>query len=82
MSNDNEHEHQEGEFIKLDGSMGVGDNALFTVITKDDVHGDREETYQFPYALINFNTLEKFMGLKFIQGYKVLRQDKLKEEGS
>jgi len=62
------------EIIKLDGSMGLGENALFTVITKDDVLGDKEETFVFPYSLINFDILAKFLTLRCISGYKVVRQ--------
>jgi hypothetical protein len=63
-------EHEE---IKLDGSVGTGDTALLTLITKDDVEGQREETFQFPYALIDFSMLAKFSMFKLIMGYKVIR---------
>jgi hypothetical protein len=65
--------------FKLDGSMGVGENALLTLIVKDDVEGDIETAYQFPYALINFGSLNTALAYKFIMGYKVLRQDKVSQ---
>ena len=61
------------EEVKLDGSMGTGDTALLTLITKDDVEGEREETFQFPYALIDFGMLAKFSMFRLIMGYKVIR---------
>lgn len=64
--------NHEGE-MKLDGSVGTGDTALLTLITKDDVEGRREETFQFPYALIDFATLNKFSMFKLILGYKIER---------
>ena len=64
--------NHEGE-IKLDGSVGTGDTALLTLITKDDIEGQREETFQFPYALIDFSMLAKFSMFKLIMGYKVIR---------
>jgi hypothetical protein len=75
-----EHEHEQHEHIKLDGSMGVGGNALLTIITKDDLHGEREETYQFPFALINFSTLNTCLAYNFLRGFKIVRQEKVKEE--
>jgi hypothetical protein len=74
-------QNEEMEIIKLDGSMGLGENALFTVITKDDVLGDKEETFVFPYALINFDILAKFLTLRCISGYKVVRQPAPPKEG-
>jgi hypothetical protein len=70
MACDNCGGHEE---IKLDGSVGTGDTALLTLITKDDVEGQREETFQFPYALIDFSMLAKFSMFKLIMGYKVIR---------
>ena len=66
--------------FKLDGSMGVGENALLTIITKDEMAGgEKEETYQFPYALINFGSLNTALAYKFLMGYKILRQDKVEK---
>lgn len=64
--------NREGE-MKLDGSIGTGDTALLTLITKDDIEGQREETFEFPYALIDFNMLSKFSLFKLIMGYKIVR---------
>ena len=66
------------EKIKLDGSMGTGDTALLTLVTKDDIEGQREETFEFPYALIDFNMLNKFSMFNLILGYKIIRIPKNK----
>ena len=67
--------------IKLDGSVGTGDTALLTLITKDDVEGQREETFEFPYALIDFAMLAKFSMFKLILGYKIVRIPKADKPG-
>jgi hypothetical protein len=69
--------NHEGE-VKLDGSMGTGDTALLTLITKDDIEGQREETFEFPYALIDFAMLAKFSLFRLIMGYKIIRIPKNK----
>ena len=68
--------NHEGE-LKLDGSLGTGDTALLTLITKDDVAGEREEVFEFPYALIDFGMLTKFSLYKLILGYKIVRVPKV-----
>ena len=70
--------NHEGE-LKLDGSMGTGDRALLTLITKDDVEGQREETFQFPYALIDQAMLQRFGQFRLILGYKLIRLPKENE---
>ena len=77
---DEHNEETPREYLKLDGSMGVGENALLTIITKDDLHGEREETYQFPFALINFSTLNTCLAYNFLRGFKIVRQEKVKED--
>ena len=62
--------------FKFDGSMGTGDTALLTLITKDDVEGEREETFQFPYALIDQEMLGRFSNFRLILGYKLIRVPK------
>jgi hypothetical protein len=74
-----EHEN-EGEVIKLDGSLGVGDHCLFTLITKDPVEGEKEETFQFPLSLINLPVAEKFVQMNFLLGYKIVRQPKVQAQ--
>ena len=66
------------EKIKLDGSVGTGDTALLTLITKDDIEGQREETFEFPYARIDFAMLNKFSMFSLILGYKIVRIPKNK----
>lgn len=67
--------------IKLDGSLGTGDTALLTLITHDDVQGDVETTFQFPYALIDMGMLNKFSLFKLILGYKIVRVPAPQKDG-
>jgi len=69
----------EGQVIKLDGSLGTGDHVLLTIITTDKVMGEKRETFLLPFALLNFDTLEKFVVLNLINGYEVVRKPKVKE---
>lgn len=62
--------------IKMDGSAGVGDLARLTIMRTDDVQGEIEETFIFPYVLINFTTLQLFDSLRQINGYTVRRMQK------
>jgi hypothetical protein len=71
-----EDDQQPTRIIKLDGSEGTGDNALVTLYTKDEMSGEKKETFQFPYALIDQDMLQKFVSYKLILGYRVLRQPK------
>lgn len=68
-----EHEHEEDQQkIKLDGSLGMGYHAQLTVYTKDEIHGEKEETFIFPYALIDHEMLQKFVTYKLVVGYKLI----------
>lgn len=72
-----DHEEQKQNFIKLNGSIGHGDNALLTVVTRDEATGgDREETFQTPAAFIDWETLTKYFQYKIIIGFKIMRQMK------
>jgi hypothetical protein len=70
----NEHEHK-GKYIKLDGSAGLTDRSILTIITKDPLEGEREETFEFPTALISMQTLNVALQYRFIKGYKLVQQD-------
>lgn len=59
--------------VKTDGSGGVGERAMLTLITHDDVEGTKEETFEFPYALINFQIIQAFCTYRQILGYKLVR---------
>jgi hypothetical protein len=59
--------------VKTDGSGGVGERALLTLVTHDDIEGNKEETFEFPYALINFTILQAFCTFRQIMGYKLVR---------
>lgn len=65
-----------GKGIKLDGSGGVGDLAKLTIFRTDDVQGEVEETFVFPYVLINFQVLQIFASMRQINGYTVKRLPK------
>jgi hypothetical protein len=66
--------------IKLDGTMGIGETSLLTIIVKNELEGgNTETTYQFPFALVNFNSLNVALAYKFIMGYRIERQDKVSQ---
>ena len=65
--------------IKMDGSAGVGDLAKITILRTDDVQGEIEENFVFPYVLVNYTTLQLFASLKQINGYTVKRLPKITE---
>jgi hypothetical protein len=70
-----EHNHEEGQtYIKLDGSMGFKDRSLVTLITKDDVEGEKEETFLFPTLLIDMKNLNAALSVNIVRGYKIVRQ--------
>ena len=66
--------------IRLDGSMGLGPNALLTLISLDKVSGTKEETFEVPYALIDLARLAEYLNLNFILGYRL--EKKLPAEAS
>ena len=69
-------EQEQGEVIKLDGSLGVGQACYLTVITKDEVVGEKEETFLMPYALLSWKTLEHLVTMRFINGIKIVMKPK------
>jgi hypothetical protein len=79
MACDNEGCDCGGKGIKLDGSGGVGDLARLTIFRTDDVQGEIEETFVFPYVLIHFAVLQVFSSMRQINGYTVKRLPKKTE---
>lgn len=67
--------------VKLDGSMGLTDRVLVTLITKDDVEGEREETFVFPKVLVSLQALNAIVVLNMVKGYKIVNQDKPLQDG-
>lgn len=67
--------------IKLDGSMGLTERVIVTLITKDDVEGEREEGFVFPKALVSLQALNACVVLNLIKGYKIVNQDKPLSDG-
>lgn len=59
--------------LKLDCSAGTGDLCKVIIYTRDDVQGERADSFVFPYVLINFGLLQMFASLRQITGYKVER---------
>lgn len=59
--------------LKLDGSAGMGGTAKLTLTTKDDVDGEKDETFVFPLALINLEMLAKAVQFNLILGYRIKR---------
>jgi hypothetical protein len=62
--------------LKTDGSGGTGDLARITILRTDDVQGEVEESFVFPYTLINFAVLQVYAALRQINGYTVKRLPK------
>jgi hypothetical protein len=65
-----------GNQLKTDGSGGVGDLAKLTICRTDDVVGEVEENFVFPYNLINFAVLQVYSQLRQINAYTVRRLPK------
>ena len=57
--------------MRLDGSHGVGIAAHLTIITADKIMGTKDTTYEFPFGLIDFETLQKSLVGNLILGYRV-----------
>lgn len=74
-----EQDGMEGEIVRipLDGSYGCGAQAVVTIYTRipksDDVH---EETFQFPYALIDQGKLMAYNSAHLIAGFRILKLEK------
>jgi len=62
--------------IKMDGSGGVGDLAKLTVFRTDDLAGEVEENFVFPYNIINNTVLDLYVRLRQINGYTIRRLPK------
>lgn len=57
--------------VRLDGTVGVGLLCRLTIITADKMGGVKEETFEFPYGLINFKLLQDSLEINYILGYRV-----------
>jgi len=66
-----------GGTAKMDGSAGVGDLARLTIFRTDDVQGEIEEVFIYPFTLINYGILQMYLALKQINGYTVKRLPKV-----
>jgi hypothetical protein len=71
--------------IPLDGSYGGGPIAELTIITRTEGGGQKEETFQVPYFMIDTKRLQFFNDANLILGYKLVKGEKtppgLKELG-
>jgi hypothetical protein len=72
-------EDQPNTLLKLDGTFGMGDAAFLTIITKDPVEGEREETFKVPFAALDFDKIMNAMKLYLIVGFKIVRRPKTEE---
>jgi hypothetical protein len=68
-----ERDNEGRAIIRLDGSMGLGMLARLTVITSDKTNGTKEETFEFPYTLIDFKVLQSAADASYILGYRIER---------
>lgn len=72
MENENEQQtEQQRKMIKLDGSYGLKDRSILTIITKDPEQGEREEQFEFPTVLIDMKNLNAALMIRIIKGYKI-----------
>lgn len=81
MDEPNENGQDANAVLKLDGSHGAGDNVLLTIITTDPVEGEKEETFLLPYLALRTEGIERFLQLRLIAGYKIVRKIKPITEG-
>jgi hypothetical protein len=66
-----EHEANGDKVVTLDGSLGVGDKCHLTLITTDPVSGTKEITYEIPYLLLDTKTLQTYLNINAIAGYRI-----------
>lgn len=72
MENENEQQSErQQKMIKLDGSYGLKDRSILTIITKDPVEGERAEQFEFPTVLIDMKNLNAALMIRIIKGYKI-----------
>lgn len=57
--------------VKLDGALGVGDRCHLTIILTDPVSGTKETTYEVPYLILDTRTLQKYLDINAIAGYRI-----------
>lgn len=76
------HECGEGcNHVKLDGSHGLKERVRLTLVTKDDIEGERREGFIFPKHLINFAMLNTCVQFNIIKGFEILNQDAPQTDG-
>jgi hypothetical protein len=68
-------EHKHHVTIQLDGKYGTGSMAEVTIYTNHP-NGVKEETYLFPYALIDRKNLDTFNAAHLIAGYRIMKKEK------
>lgn len=71
-----EQNEQQQQMIKLDGSLGLTDRTIMTIITKDDTQGELEETFEIPSVLLDETKLLATYNLRLIKGFKLVRKEK------
>ena len=68
-----EEQNNEQVVLRLDGTYGTGAMAEVTVYTNHP-NGMKEETYLFPYALVDRKNLEAFNTAHLIAGYRIIKK--------
>ena len=68
---------EQSEFLlKLDGSYGTGSTAEVTIYTNRPNGQMQEDTYVFPYAIIDRKNLDAFNAAHLIAGYRIIKKEK------
>jgi hypothetical protein len=67
--------------VKLDGSLGLKERVRVTIVTKDDIEGERREGFIFPKALVNMSALNQCAIFNIIKGYEIVNQDAPQTDG-
>jgi hypothetical protein len=68
-------DEQQQNTIILDGTFGSGAMAEVTIYTNHP-NGIKEETYIFPYAMIDRKNLDAFNAAHLIAGYRIMKKAK------
>jgi len=75
MSENHEHEQPQAIRIPLDGTYGAGPNATLTIITKTPNGNLKEESFEFPFLLIDTKKHQFMVDFNLIVGFKLLKHD-------
>jgi hypothetical protein len=71
--NNEDNQQEEGTRIPLDGSYGMQTRVHLTIITKDDIEGEKEETFEMPFLALDLQGVLGSFKLNLIRGFKIVR---------